>query len=135
MSFFDWTSQLEVNVAQMDAQHKQILSLMNRLYDERATNAANPRLASTLTELGRVTAAHFSDEEAHMAAIGFPKLRSHAEIHRQLLDRFHEHVNAFKASGKLSDDFFTFLKQWLVAHIIGIDKQYGAVARPAASKR
>jgi hemerythrin len=42
-----------------------------------------------------------------------------------LLENFSKHYESFNQNGKLTDDFFHFLKFWLSAHIQGIDKKYG----------
>ena len=61
-----------------------------------------------------------------MQSIGFPGLGSHKRIHASLLEQLNEHANAFEAGpGALPDQFFTFLKVWLTAHIVGIDAKYG----------
>ena len=133
MSFYDWTPQLDVHVPAMNAQHKQILRLINQLHDETQAKVRPELIALTLGELGRVTVAHFAAEEQHMAAIGFPKLRTHAEIHRQLLEKFRSFVRIFEQSHSLGDNFFQFLKHWLSAHIQGLDKQYSQLTIDAGT--
>lgn len=79
---------------------------------------------------------HFDNEEAYMESIGWQGLKNHQGIHKDLLAKAGGHVEAFKNSGTdvLPEEFFQFLKFWLVSHIQGIDMKYGAFANsPEAS--
>lgn len=65
-----------------------------------------------------------------MASLPYPDLARHQAIHADLLGKLASHVGAFESSdGKLSGDFFAFLKTWLTGHLAGIDKRYAEHAR------
>jgi hemerythrin len=134
MSFYDWTPQLDVHVTAMNDQHKHLIAIMNRLYDQVKAKALRASIGATLDELGRYTAKHFAEEEAYMASVKFPKLVGHQGLHRKLLERFGLHVAEFTKTGQLTDEFFNFLRHWLSAHIQGIDIQYAATAATAATR-
>jgi len=128
MSFFEWTSQLDVHIPAMNEEHRWLIGLMNKLHDQVAAGAARDAQGHTLEELAKATMKHFADEEIVMARMGYPKLDHHKKLHQQLLTKFGVHVASFKAGGALGDPFFHFLKFWLSAHIQGIDMQYGDYA-------
>ncbi|MEZ4331607.1 MAG: bacteriohemerythrin [Myxococcota bacterium] len=128
--FVDWQPRFSVGVPNMDAAHKKLMGLMNQLHEQRAAGEGKAALRSTLKALADYTAVHFREEEAFMQAIGFPGIDSHKRIHAQLLGQLSGHFDAFEASEDgLPDQFFTFLKVWLTAHIMGIDGKYGEHAR------
>ena len=52
-------------------------------------------------------------------------------VHVNLINRLVNHRAEIKAAGAVGDDFFAFLKNWLVSHICGIDTKYAAVAASA----
>lgn len=133
MSFFEWTQKLDIGVGEMNDEHKVLIGLMNKLHDLNAKNAATWEIEKALTELGSYTTKHFSDEEAYMAKISYPGLTTHKIIHKDLLEKFGAHVEAFKTSQKLAPDFFSFLTIWLNAHIQGIDTKYGEFSKKQAS--
>lgn len=128
--YFDWQPRYALGIGPMDDAHKRLMSIMNRLHEQRAAKEAKPLLRRTLKELADYTRQHFSEEEAYMASIAFPGLERHKRIHVDLLGQLDEHLGAFETgTGELSDAFFAFLKTWLSAHIVGIDGKYGEHAR------
>lgn len=129
---FEWdAATYGLDVPEMDAEHRTLIGLMNRLHASHRANAGTAQLNSELDALVKYTVKHFADEEAYMAKTGHPGLKTHAGIHKQLLDQVSSHVASFRASGKLNDEFFKFLTFWLKAHIRGIDAKYGKRAAAA----
>jgi hemerythrin-like metal-binding protein len=125
-NFFEWdAAKYSVQVPQMDRGHQVIIACMNRLHTLHESGAPVAQLARTVDELVQVTVKHFSEEEAYMASIDFPDVAKHKIIHKTLLAKVVEHKAQFDASGKLTSEFFSFLKVWLKAHICGIDIKYG----------
>lgn len=134
MPLMEWNETLDVGVQKMNDEHKDILSLMNRLYDCKSANKSGQEVIALVQELGRVTTAHFVDEEAYMESISYANLPSHKLIHKDLLTKYTGYAQKIQqANGALPDDFFVFLKLWLTAHIKGIDMKYGPKA-PSMSR-
>lgn len=112
-------------IDEMDCQHQTIVWLMDNLSRCDADRASKAALSSQLDTLREYTVRHFKEEEAYMAATGYPKLDVHQVIHRDLLIKLDEHVNRFKSgSGRLGVGLLSFLKYWLAAHITGADRHY-----------
>ena len=125
-NFFEWNAEIySVQVPAMDRGHQMIISCMNRLHTQNQAKAPVAQLTRIVDELVQVTVKHFNEEETYMASIGFPDLAKHKIIHKTLLGKVTEHKAQFDATGKLTDEFFAFLKVWLKAHICGIDIKYG----------
>jgi hemerythrin-like metal-binding protein len=123
---FTWdAAKYSVKVPDMDREHQQIILLMNKLYTLYKSGASSAEQGAALTALAEYTVKHFHDEEAYMAKINFPGLTVHKGVHKNLLDRVGQFAATFKATGKVGDDLFVFLKMWLAAHICGIDMKYG----------
>jgi hemerythrin-like metal-binding protein len=101
-----------------------LIGYMNKLYALHQKNASTAELTAALDALVKYTVKHFADEEAYMAKTGFPGIKTHAGVHKQLLEQVGTHVEAFRRSGKLTDAFFNFLTFWLKAHIRGVDTRY-----------
>jgi hemerythrin-like metal-binding protein len=133
-SFFQWDPAVYgLQVPRMDEEHQGIIASMNRLHELRESGAPRPELQREVDQLVRLTVRHFSDEEAYMESIRYPELAKHKLIHKGLLEKVSGHKDQFEASGKLTDDFFVFLRMWLKSHICGIDTQYAAHGRPRGS--
>jgi hemerythrin-like metal-binding protein len=125
----EWSSNLDVGVQNMNKEHQQLLSIMNKLYDRHQEKAPLIELKSLMNDLANYTVKHFQDEEAYFDSIGFPDADKHKLIHKDLLTKFGTHRSNFEASGTLDQSFFLFLKMWLSAHIQGIDSKYGVFAK------
>jgi hemerythrin-like metal-binding protein len=111
-------------VAAMNEQHQILIEIMNRLHDQFESGASRVEPSKSLDELANFTVKHFRQEEAYMASI-YPTLDSRKLIHANLLEEFGVHRAAFEKNGEVTSGFSAFLKLWLEAHIMGIDKKYG----------
>ncbi|MFO1012571.1 MAG: bacteriohemerythrin [Caulobacteraceae bacterium] len=129
MPIMNWDQSLDIGVEAMNAEHREILDLMNKIYDARAAGRDGVIINGLVSQLGVCCTKHFADEERYMAQIGYPELESHKLLHKKLLLTFGEHAAQIKdAGGKPTDAFFNFLKFWLSSHIKGIDTKYAAHA-------
>ncbi|HEV2286831.1 MAG TPA: bacteriohemerythrin [Steroidobacteraceae bacterium] len=123
--YFQWdASRYGLNVPAMDHEHETLIGHMNAVHALHTAGAGRAALGPALEKLVAYTRRHFEHEEAYMEQIGFPGLRLHAGVHRQLLARVGEFAAEFARTGALSEEFFMFLRMWLKAHICGIDAKY-----------
>jgi hemerythrin len=123
---FTWdAARFSVQVADMDCDHQQIVQLMNELHTLYKQGAPASAQGGALTALADYARRHFADEEAYMTRIGYHGLAVHKGVHKNLLERVGQFVTTYKASGRLDDELFVFLKMWLAAHICGVDARYG----------
>ncbi len=130
MTFLSWSEDLDVKVDFLNDQHKRLISLMNRLHSENTRpDASKEERLKALDDLLECTKLHFVDEEAHMAMTSYPGLITHTHMHTKLLARLGEHTKAFREGDDLiPQTVFSFLKDWLLSHIKGIDSKYAAHA-------
>lgn len=88
-NFFEWDqATLSVHVPKMDAEHRAIITCVNKLHSLHKAKVSGPQLVNTVIELGNITVRHFADEEAYMKEIGFPGLSNHALIHKNCWNSF-----------------------------------------------
>ncbi len=126
VEMFPWSSEFSVGVREMDAQHRHLVGLLNRLHNAMAAGQGRAALASVLNELAQYTQAHFRAEEALMQQHNFPDLVSHRAEHERLAATVRRHIADLQASKiTLTVQVMQFLKEWLVTHIMGWDKEYG----------
>ena len=132
MPIMSWDQSLDIGVAAMNNDHRDILDAMNKIHDAHEAGKTGESVNRLVSQLGDVCIRHFADEEAFMAKTDYPGLTTHKLIHVQLLENFSDHAAKIKAAGgKANDEFFSFLKRWLVAHIRGIDIKYADHANSA----
>lgn len=116
----------DVLVPKMNEQHEVLVGMMNKLYARHDAKAPKSELSRLIAELRDYTLKHFREEEALLESMQFPQLNTHKNIHQKLLEDFSQHFNAFaNGPGVLSPAFFDFLRLWLSAHIMHIDRKYG----------
>ena len=117
-------SEFEIGIAEIDAQHGQLYSLLDRLrqsIDKKYGYAVNAILAELDIEM-RI---HFSVEESLMQLLSFPEAAAHVSEHRQLA----KHLAQFRERAEdhdISDDLASFIKTWLTDHIDKFDRQFVA---------
>lgn len=127
MPLVEWTEKLSVGIRQFDEDHKKLVELLNALFEDSRAGHAQEVLGVILDELIHYTRSHFAAEEAVMREHGYPKLRAHEAEHRSLTIKvlqFREDYLA-NANPQLTIDLASFLKGWLVDHILCVDRDYG----------
>ncbi len=127
IEIFPWDDNFATGIAAIDAQHKQLLTLLNSLVSHLAYRAEPPALNSVFQQLKDYTLIHFRDEEAIWnAELGDDRW---AVEHQHSHHSFVEEVLRLKAeeSVKSLDEVITdiaaFLTHWLALHIIDSDKR------------
>ena len=122
-----WSDEYSVGSDAMDGQHMRLIGLINDLDAVIQQGRHFEQLQSVLDGIIDYTKTHFASEEAHMAQMGYPDLAAHKETHEQLLREVHSlRDEARDGDRAVMDRLLIFLQSWLVGHIIGIDKKYGA---------
>jgi hemerythrin len=88
----------------------------------------NEAMGAAIEELVAYVRDHFSNEETLMADNSYPELDAHMKKHNEFVTKINEFQMAFN-NGKsaLTIDIMNFLKDWLVTHIKGTDRQYGSL--------
>ena len=126
LSPYAWKESYSVRIQTIDAQHKQLVSLIAKLQDAMAQGRGREVLGLILNEVVHYTKIHFATEETLMASNGYPDLAAHQAIHNELTRTVVDLQSRF-ASGQvaLSVQTMQFLKGWLVNHILGTDQKYG----------
>lgn len=127
MAFINWSENLSVGVKLFDNDHKELISLANRLHDSITVGSQQSVLLPILNELLKYTIFHFGREEGMMLQYAYPAYEKHKAEHDALVEKvqdYHNQVLAGKTSISLS--LIGFLKDWLVNHIMVSDKEYRA---------
>jgi len=122
---FPWSDEYSVKIAVVDSQHKKLLSLTNDLHAAMTAGRGRAQLGQVLTGLLDYTRAHFAAEEGLMQSNGYEGYFSHKREHERLTDRIQAYQDKV-LSGEvgLSIEVMSFLKDWLIKHILGWDKKY-----------
>jgi hemerythrin-like metal-binding protein len=122
---FPWREAYSVRIPQIDAQHQQLVGLINELHASMLQGNGNEALGRILSELVRYAESHFSYEETLLQQRGYASLPAHRAEHRLLTKQIQDLQAQFR-SGKLlmTMQVMQFLKEWLANHILTRDMQY-----------
>jgi hemerythrin len=117
MRLLDWKEDFSTGVAAADADHRELIGAINRLYDE-FDDPDHPRDAAALIAdvLGAV-AAHFSAEEELMRSRSYAGLEPHKQDHDRLLDELNDMMEAFAGADEPdSVELSLRLEPWFARH-------------------
>jgi methyl-accepting chemotaxis protein len=122
-----WSDRLSVGIDILDSEHKNLISMVNRLYEGMLAGKNAAGLGNVLDGLIAYTASHFKREEEFFAKTGYPESLPHKKEHDELTRRVVDVQAKFSAgvSNTLSLEVLAFLKNWLASHIQGSDRKYG----------
>ncbi|MBS4097419.1 MAG: hemerythrin family protein [Sulfuricella sp.] len=126
MAFVDWNSDYSVHDGEMDAHHQRLFTIVNDLHHAISTKMGKDELEKIIARLLEHTQIHFAAEERLMQERGYPRFAMHKAEHDHLLKQIGEIKNQFhRAHSEGATDMLAFLvKDWLVGHILKLDKDY-----------
>ncbi len=120
-----WDSSYSVRVKEIDNQHKRMIDYINLL--EASTRDADPKelVGRILKGLMVYTIEHFTTEEDYFRKFNYEKTEEHIVEHQKLIMKLNNYVAQFEKDDAFnSDQFMSFLRDWLIDHIMGVDKEY-----------
>lgn len=120
-----WDAAYSVNIAILDSQHRTLVSMINELHQAMGEGSGKDKLGQILSNLVKYTQSHFATEERLMQSHGYPDLPAHKAQHDHLTGTVMDFQRRFLSNEVgLSVEVMEFLRDWLVNHIMGSDKQY-----------
>ena len=125
MAFVNWSGDLSVNVAEIDRQHKKLISLINELHDAMKAGKGRETLEKIINGLIVYAETHFSTEEIYFDRFEYPDQAAHRAEHASFIRKvlvFRDDLEKRKLT--LSIDIIIFLRDWLQNHIERTDKKY-----------
>lgn len=125
MAFMKWNTNLNVNVAEIDSQHQQLVYFLNNLSDAMKEGKGKEVLTEIINGLILYTKSHFATEEKYFARFGYPETVSHKQEHTMFVEKVAKFKKDFDEGNQLvSIPILSFLRDWLVNHINGSDMKY-----------
>ncbi|MGN6222157.1 bacteriohemerythrin [Pseudoxanthomonas sp.] len=123
MALLVWQDDLNTGVDVIDAQHRRIVEMINRLH---IANRSMERIAvaEVIEELVDYTLSHFAFEEELMEEAGYPFSAAHKRVHQLFAKRVGEYRMRFEAGDDIGDELRSMLARWLYNHIRSDDKDY-----------
>lgn len=125
----EWNDNLySVGIQEIDRQHKMLVELINQLHNSAIHNVSIETVAEVLNHLADYTVFHFDYEEQLLESHGWPEIADHKKIHKIFTNRIFDYQVKLKESrdtSTIGQEALQFLKDWLMSHIMKIDREYG----------
>lgn len=112
-------------VPEIDLQHQELVSIVNKLNDAVKNNAPRKDIYMLIAEVISFTRFHFAAEERLMAEAGYPELEAHKNKHKLLIE---EALHLREKLDHVGESMFTeWFNHWpfanILAHIQYADQQ------------
>ena len=125
MALLVWSDILSVKNEVIDNQHKILINIINKFYD----NILNPKgidiTTDVLNELYEYSIYHFSCEEQIFRENNFYDLQNHLQDHARFVMTIIDFKTKLLISNKnLKDEIIDFVNDWLYRHVLEEDKKF-----------
>jgi len=125
--YMPWSTKLELGIKTIDDQHKQLIKLINKLYNAMQAGKDSNALLGILNELVEYTVYHFDYEEEIFHKYGYEREKEHVDIHTKLKNTAVELKNKIEnGEAVIGFNVISFLENWVKNHILVEDKKYAA---------
>ena len=130
--FFEWSDDYNINIPAIDDQHKELVKMLNLLFNAIARQEAGKVIAGILDSLVEYTQTHFALEERLMQEADYKGIDHHKQEHKKLIEQLDHLTRKFMVENKpIYFEMLTFLRRWLREHIIGCDIKYSSALQRA----
>lgn len=124
MPLIEWSEEYSVGLEIFDAEHKTLIAIINRLHDAFEQGMDRHVTDAALDELIEYTVQHFGHEETYFDNYAYPDKAAHLVAHRELRQQVEEYRASAKGSIEMALELITFLRYWLLGHILSEDKKF-----------
>lgn len=120
-----WYEDLTVGLPEVDAQHQELIRLINDLDDAIKQRQGAKALAVLIDRLVDYAKYHFATEERLMAALNYQHMGDHIREHELFADRVMSILFYSDDAENRPQAVSDFLHKWLIEHIGTVDKLMG----------
>ena len=118
----EWKEIYSVNHLELDNDHKKIFDSINKIEDHLYNRDSN-FFTEIINDLKTYSSVHFKREEDYMRSIQFNKIEEHILEHKLFTQKILE-IEEKSKDFILLNNVLNFIKEWMIAHILGSDKEY-----------
>ncbi|WKT84356.1 MULTISPECIES: hemerythrin family protein [unclassified Thermosynechococcus] len=128
MQRFAWTEQLQTGVPMIDIQHKELVCAVNDLADAIEQGRGSAAIKQLIAFMKYYAEWHFGNEESCAEKYQCPLAEVNRCAHKQFIEMIEELQQQYRnsqADAAIATQIHGKLADWLVNHIMKIDKQIG----------
>ncbi|NQV51403.1 MAG: hemerythrin family protein [Candidatus Marinimicrobia bacterium] len=120
---FKWTKDMRIDDGQIDADHKKLISIANKVLTLEQSSKRADELKQLIQDLYEYVKYHFAREEDLMQKLEYPDMKSHQTKHENIILA----MNLFLANAQNMDEilvnFRKLVSKWVIDHIMDEDKK------------
>ena len=125
MSRFIWKEEYSLGIEIIDSQHKELVALLEKTYDNFLNKSPKDELVRLVNELDQFATIHLGTEEKYFDLFNYEGKDLHIKIHNDMRSQIATFNKRVEAEGaKVAMEIIDFLENWLIEHIENIDKKY-----------
>lgn len=132
MIAYTWDDKLLIGHSDVDAQHRHLFEILNRLYSALKEQRSDAGTRTALDELTHYVSWHFAAEEEVMRACGFPQIEEHIAAHRAFAQQVEDLRE--RGSGIHAFELLNFIGYWIVKHVGQADVEIGRYLQRQAAE-
>lgn len=134
IDIFPWDDHFNTGFAEVDAQHRKLVEILNQLASAVAAGAAGDVLGQIFDGLVDYTRYHFTTEEKLWREFlgGDPAEATHLAAHASFIDEISQLKAGLRqpeSAQHLAEETLSFLARWLAAHILESDRYMAYAVR------
>ena len=134
-----WSSTYSVGIKVIDDQHKELLNLVNDMYNHVNNDdeeAERTYFLSVIRHIVDYIKIHFATEEKIMKGTKFQGYAGHKRVHDTFILNVVDIIKKYDEGKRVSLIYFTnFIKDWILTHMAIMDKQYFEYLKRIVSRR
>lgn len=130
MFYASWNSKYELGIESIDSDHKNLVGIIDELIGALSEGKGKAITEPLLKKLSDYTISHFRREEFLLKSANYDDLESHMRQHQLFIEKIKEFQQKHKSGAEgVAIEMMKFLKEWLVNHIMVIDKKYQGIIK------
>lgn len=95
MALLTWKAEYSVGIEAVDFEHREMIELINELYDEISDRKDLDSIEQFLGDIHAMISAHFALEERVMKRSAYDEYEAHKDDHEELLDQIRDLMDTF----------------------------------------
>ena len=117
MGLLHWEKRYSVGIEAVDHEHRELVDLINRLYEEARSKGSKVAVLGFFGDLFKSISAHFALEERIMRERGYDQLLQHKDDHERLLDEIRDIMEDYEVTDLLDEQLLSQrLDAWFSRH-------------------
>ena len=123
-SFLEWKQEYSVEISVVDAQHKQVFSLINELFAAITEQDTDAHFGKIFLKLRLFMETHLRCEEVYLKYANYPHCEAHRKLHIGMTGEVNRLIDSLEKGKDSPQELLLFLKKWWQNHVCEEDSKY-----------